>query len=153
MKYVFSDFMVMYHTVQACMHTYTFTLMRACMHTNAAHITCTAQARARARTHTHTHSHTQQLCIYPQVKHIRTHTHTYTCTPHTHTHTHTHTYTCTPHTHTHTKHTQADQTLTEPLSVHRSPHVPHASLFGQIRHFRNPETEERSLEIRREPQV
>jgi len=48
---------------------------------------------------------------------------------------------------------EADQTLTESLPVHRGPiGVTHASLFGQIRHFRNPETEERNTEIRREPQ-
>lgn len=48
---------------------------------------------------------------------------------------------------------EADQTLTESLPVHRGPiGVTHASLFGQIRHFRNPETEERNAEIRREPQ-
>jgi len=48
---------------------------------------------------------------------------------------------------------EADQTLTDPLPVHRGPiGMIHASLFGQIRHFRNPETEERNTEIRREPQ-
>jgi hypothetical protein len=48
---------------------------------------------------------------------------------------------------------EADQTLTDSVPVHRGPiGVTHASLFGQIRHFRNPESEVRETEIRREPQ-
>lgn len=54
---------------------------------------------------------------------------------------------------------EADQTLTDPLPIHRGPiGVTHASLFGQIRHFRNPGCgvaempDSGNTEIRREPQ-
>ena len=52
------------------------------------------------------------------------------------------------HTHTHT------HTHTDSLPMHRGPvgaHLAHASLFSQIRHFRNPETEVHDLAITRQP--